>query len=142
MGALRASLSYLWGRSKSARSNGSDRRSAIRHPAVENQAHLSWWVDGECVEVPCRIQNIGLLGASIASADQPPGDTPLWLRLEAPTQTSWIEVSLAWVLGTEIGVVFPGVCPYDLFQVLVPGCRLDGPGRQTAAPEFDGRYWR
>ena len=142
MGGLLASLGHLWGRSKPARSGRDDRRSAVRHPAVENEARLSWWVESECVERACRIQNIGLLGASIAVAEHPPGDHPLWLRLNAPIQTGWIEASLAWVLGPEFGVAFPGACPYDVFQALVPGCSPDGRPRPEAAPEFDSRYWR
>lgn len=136
------SLKRLCGGSAPARVKN-NRRNAARHAAVENRARLSWWIGEENFDVPARVRDIGMLGASVIAEGQPPADHPLWLRFEEPCKTDWIEVkSVRNKSSDDIGVVFPHNCPYDVFKTLVPGCLLDGPGRNTIAREFDARYWR
>jgi len=89
---------------------------------VENRAFLSWWIGDDCVEVPARIKDIGMLGASMAAEGEPPAGQSLWIRLEGPSPTDWIEVTLAWTSETgQVGVLFPSTCPHDLYKSLVPG---------------------
>jgi hypothetical protein len=141
MNALLGSLSRLWDWTRSAR-RGINRRNAVRHPAVPNQARLSWWISNECFEVPVRFKDIGLMGASLVAKSRPPAGQSLWIRLEEPSQTEWFEVALAWVTKSgEIGLMFPDACPYDLFQAVVPGYKLQC-GPIHVSHEFEDRYWR
>jgi len=116
-----SSLDTSSDRPKLATSVFTERRHAVRYPAVANRARLGWWTGDVCSEIPAQIRNISLHGASIGVEDRPPLDQALWLRLEAPAETDWIPVSVVRVSEAgEVAVMFPGQCPHDLFKAMVP----------------------
>jgi hypothetical protein len=141
--AMLDTLSHLWRRPRPAPvKKTAERRQAHRRPAVENRALLAWRVGDETHVVPARIRDISLLGARLVAEERPPCDQPVWVRLRQPAETDWIEAKVARVTESgEIGLAFPGSCPYALYQTLVHGGTPYRP-QQATSPEFDSRYWR
>ncbi len=70
--------------------------------------------------------DVSLGGSSIASSDLPPEDRPVWIRLDGPAPTDWVEASVLGVstLGRgphHVRVAFREHCPYDFFKAAVSG---------------------
>lgn len=108
-------------RPKPATSVFTERRNAVRYPAVANRARLGWWTGDVCSEIPAQVRNISLHGASLRVEERPPLDQALWLRVEAPSEINWIPVTVVRVAEAgEVAVMFPGQCPHELFKALVP----------------------
>lgn len=127
----------LWRSARSSNERFRDRRQAPRFPVVENRGFLSWWDGDACVVIPTQIKNLSALGALLLTETPPPVGEPLWLRIEVPIATHWIEVGLAWANDTgAAGVFFPSTCPYDLYRKLAVG--PTAAIEEAAAPEVDG----
>ena len=128
----------LWRAARPAGERLRDRRQAPRFPVVENRGFLSWWDDDACVVVPTQIKNLSALGALLLTETPPPVGEPLWLRIEAPIATDWIEVGLAWANESgAAGVFFPSTCPYDLYRKLA--VRPDAGGADEEESRIEGR---
>ena len=83
------------------------------------------------------------LGARLVALGLPPCGQPVWIRLQEPTKTDWIEAKVMRITESgEIGLAFPGSCPYALYRAMVHGGTLDRPQHQSVSPDFDGRDWR
>jgi pSer/pThr/pTyr-binding forkhead associated (FHA) protein len=78
-----------------------------------------------CV-VGARVLDLSQTGLQVLSKTVPPAGTQLWLRLESPQITEWVEVVLKGAAdeapGTHrVRLAFRDTCPYDLFKVAVYG---------------------
>jgi hypothetical protein len=117
-----------------------ERRKAPRFPVVENRGCLSWWDGDDCIVVPTRMENLSALGALLLLETPPPVGQPLWLRMEEPIATGWIEVGLAWANESgAAGVYFPSTCPYELYRKLAIGPEAGSTDEEAAGTQFEGR---
>jgi hypothetical protein len=73
--------------------------------------------------VPARIQEINPLGALLVAMVRPPSGQPVWLRLQEPSPTNWVEVKVARITASgEIEVVFSGSCPNAVYKAMAHAC--------------------
>jgi pSer/pThr/pTyr-binding forkhead associated (FHA) protein len=73
---------------------------------------------------PARLVNISQTGVLVLSESVPPADAQVWLRLETPQPSDWIEVVIKGAIPADAGMyrvrlAFREACPYDLFKALV-----------------------
>jgi hypothetical protein len=118
------------------REEGSNRRSAPRHVALEHRCWLGWWDGAEFCSGDASLIEISRGGASLEAGAVPPRDRSIWLCLHAAGTTWGAEVRLAGARprghGTHrLGVAFVGACPEGLYKAAVCGHR--GVAREPAA---------
>lgn len=123
MSLLVVSLGLPWRRPKPVTVESRDQAGDLRRPAVDNRASLGWQVGHECWGIPARVREISLLNAVIVTEGRPPSDQPVWLRLEEPSKTVWVEVKVARITASgEVEVWFPGTCPNAIFRAMNHAC--------------------
>ena len=71
-----------------------------------------------------RLLDISQTGLLVLSADRPPADTRIWLRLETPQVTDWVEVVVKGTTPATDGahrlrLAFREACPYDFFKTVL-----------------------
>jgi hypothetical protein len=131
----------------------SDRRISPRYSAVKNRACLSWRVEAENCESTARLINISSSGALVLAEKRPARGRAVWLRLEVPVATEWVEATIVrivkvpgvlWFRKTAylVRICFKEPCPYHLFKLATHGHQLDAVTPETTLPEHDNRYWR
>ena len=132
---------------------GIERRRHPRYPAIENRAVLAWQSERTYEEAPARLEDVSLSGARLVAAKLPAVTSPVWVRLQEPATTTWVEAAVVpdsrslWskVIGKRRGEVrlkFRSQCPYDFFKLATHGTRLDVPLGGEGSPEFDSGVWR
>jgi PilZ domain len=99
-----------------------ERRQSLREKAIENEATLNIGMDGGRRRVSARIIDISPKGALIRVIQKLPLDMPLWLRVEKPVKTDWIE-AIPVRLGEQhtVGIVFRECCRDDFLWATVLG---------------------
>ena len=66
-------------------------------------------------------------GAFVLTDDMPVERQTVWLRLEEPTPTEWVEATIARRAGSrKVGLDFAKHCPYDVFKVATRGAAHRG----------------
>jgi hypothetical protein len=99
-----------------------DRRRTVRHPARHNSARLEWADGRDFLEMKIRLVDVSHGGARFVSAEAPPLDRQVWLRLERPVATGWVSAKVVRVGESfESGLSFTGYCPFDLFEGATAG---------------------
>lgn len=126
---------------------GSKRTGAIgreRRLPVDNRALLTWRTGDKYRIVSARFEDMSLLGAWLAADGEPPAGESVWVRLVEPCESNWVEARVAGIAESgEIGVSFPGSCPYALYRAMVPAGKEAEPQEQRInSPESDQLYWR
>jgi len=97
-----------------------ERRGAGRGAAVENQASLTVGRGERVRRDNARIKNIGPKGALIQVPEELPLHEPLWLRLERPVKTDWIEATpVRFGQRHDVGIMFREPCRDDLLLAAV-----------------------
>ena len=100
----------------------SDRRAAVREPAVANRVEVEWWAGDSIRRTKGRMLNISQGGALIVTDVAPPLGQSVWLHVEAPARTDEIGARVVRVNGEhEIGLSFSNPCPYDLYLAATLG---------------------
>ncbi len=71
-----------------------------------------------------RLLDISQTGMLVLSTDPPPAGLPIWLRLETPQVTDWVEVVIKAMTPATDGahrlrLAFREACPYDFFKTVV-----------------------
>jgi hypothetical protein len=71
-----------------------------------------------------RLLDISQTGMLVLSETVPPADGQVWLRLESPQPSGWIEVLIKGATAAGPGMhrvrlAFRDTCPYDLFKAVV-----------------------
>jgi PilZ domain len=96
-------------------SHPSERRASPRCDAVENRSRLQFAGPEGRGRLDARLVNISRDGALVISKDFPPQDAPLWLRVESPVKTDWVEATIVRRgRNQELALRFPRRCPDDL----------------------------
>jgi hypothetical protein len=116
-----------------------DRRRSPRYPTVQNWACLAWREGGRTRESTARLLNMSSVGACVLTNDIPVVHETVWLRLEEPTPTQWVEATVVRRSGPlKFGLNFVQHCPNELFEV------VSQPAQNIVAlpPEFEYRHWR
>jgi hypothetical protein len=106
-----------------APSQVSEQRASQRYPAVEGRCWLGWHEGTEFREIAAWILNISASGCLVAADAPGPTDRPIWLRLDAPACSRWVDVRIMGHQSTDAGIlasrlVFRGACPYDLMKAV------------------------
>jgi hypothetical protein len=121
--------------------------------AVRNRAFLSWKIEAESVESSARLINISTSGALVLAEKRPGRGPAVWLRLEVPVATEWVEATIVRIMKVPgllwfrkpaylVRMHFKESCPYHLFKLATHGDQLDAVVPETTLPEHDNRYWR
>jgi len=121
-------------------SNPAERRVAPRCEAVKNQSRLEFPVPDGSGRIEVRLVNISRDGALIVTENPPPDGAPMWLRIESPVRTDWVEAIIVRVgQNREIGLRFPRGCPDDLLLAGAIGIDLTSMilGGATVTSTFD-----
>jgi len=96
-------------------SHPSERRASPRCDAVENHSTLHCSVPDGSRRIEARLVNISRGGALIVADKRPPYEPPMWLRIESPVKTDWVETTIVRLgRNREIGLQFPRGCLDDL----------------------------
>jgi len=71
-----------------------------------------------------RLLDISQTGLLVLSADRPPADGRIWLRLETPEATDWVELVIKGTTPATDGahrlrLAFREACPYDFFKTVL-----------------------
>jgi PilZ domain len=92
-----------------------ERRTSPRCVAVENQSRLEFAVPDGSRRIEARLVNISRDGALIVTENPPPYAAPIWLRIESPVKTDWVEAMIVRLgQNREIALQFPRGCPDDV----------------------------
>jgi hypothetical protein len=96
-------------------SHPAERRVAPRCDAVENRSRLEIAVPDGRRRIDARLVNISRGGALVFAENSPWFESPVWLRVESPVKTDWVE-TLVVRRGQdrEIALKFSRGCPDDL----------------------------
>ena len=110
---------------KKSKSSHEDLRVSPRYKAIEDAAWLGWSVKSEFQTCHALILDVSLRGALIA-ADELPNAERVWICLDGPTPTDWIEARVVNVVRTslgphKVGLSFETNCPYAFFKAAVYG---------------------
>jgi hypothetical protein len=101
-----------------------ERRVSCRYPVDDALALLSWWEPMQSRVCGARLVDISQTGVLVLSEAVPPADERVWLRLETPQVTDWVEVvpkgSTPEGPGAHrVRFAFREACPYDIFKAVV-----------------------
>jgi len=92
-----------------------ERRASPRCDAVKNQSRLEFAVPNGSRRIEVRLVNISRDGALIVTENPPPDGAPMWLRIESPVKTDWVDAMYVRLgQNREIALQFPRGCPDDL----------------------------
>ena len=74
--------------------------------------------------IGARLLDISQTGVLVLSAKVPPIDRRIWLRLESPQITDWVEVELKGASAADpethqVRLAFRESCPYDFFKTVL-----------------------
>ena len=102
-----------------------ERRASPRCNAVENQSRMMFAENSDLRRIKARFINISRDGALIVTEDPPPYKPPIWLRIESPVRTDWVEATIVRLgQNREIALQFPRHCPDDLLLAGTVGIDL------------------
>ncbi len=96
-------------------SHPSERRASPRCAAVKNQSRLEFAVADGRQRIEVQLVNLSRDGALIVTENALPYEPPIWLRIESPVKTDWVEATVVRVgQDQKIALSFPRRCPDDL----------------------------
>ena len=103
-----------------------NRRGSERFAVAEDQAWLGWWEGRIFRKTPATLLDISQGGAKLTVEFSPPRRSTVWVCLEGPRQTAWVEGVMLDAVKlpdghAEIRMAFREVCPYSFFEVAVFG---------------------
>jgi hypothetical protein len=104
-----------------------DRRAAPRYSTSESLAAcLCWHVGEEHKYTQSEILNVSTTGLLLQVVESPPEHAKVWVRLEEPNPTDWVEADVVrvesrWGEPKTARLRFRESCPYDIFKAAVNG---------------------
>lgn len=103
-----------------------NRRQHERYPTAEDQAWLGWWEGRTYRRSPATLIDISQGGAKIIAEIAPPRRSTVWICLDGPRRTEWVEAEVIEVIRlrdntAEVRMAFREICPYTFFEVAVYG---------------------
>ena len=106
----------------------SNRRNNGRFVPMEDRAWLGWWDGPTFRAVEAVLLNISKGGVLVQAETPPPRRSVVWICLEGPRRTEWVEGKTLEVgkeriasSTSEIRIMFDDICPYAFFEVAVFG---------------------
>lgn len=124
-----------------------DRRCAPRYtPSGDVIARLSWREGEEYCYTPAKIMNLSTTGALLQVQEEIPLGVPIWLRLDEPEPTNWLEglvLRTEKLRGTErhLRVTFRESCPYEFFKATINGFQQQGSLMTPDKELKNSRWW-
>jgi hypothetical protein len=106
---------------------------------VSNQSRIEFAVPRGFQETAARLVNITRVGALAVAEQPPPRVDSLWLRVENPVKTDWVEATIVrFGEDREIALQFPRGCPDDLLLASTMGIDMtamlvDGSGGSSTS---------
>src|SRR5579871_6023635 len=109
-------------------STATNRRQFERYTTAEDQAWLGWWEGRIYRKSPATLLNISQGGVKVIAEVPPPRRSTVWICLDGPRRTEWVEAEVLQVTrlvdGTaQVRMAFREICPYTFFEVAVYGSR-------------------
>lgn len=106
--------------------SAAERRSESRYPASMDGAWIGWWVDEEFRQTRAMIVDISQNGMSLVTIESPVHQGEVFISIEIPSPSEWMEARLIERISTEHGthqirLLFIQPIPYDLFKAAVYG---------------------
>lgn len=110
----------------------------VRHPVVETEIWLGWWVDDDFGAVPGRLVNLSRSGAMVLLPERPPWNQPVWFYRKINDVTVHARSQLVGVMPAPGGAFrarfrFAAYCPTELCLAALCGPpgpdQLGNPGR-------------
>ena len=115
-----------------------ERRAWPRCDAVTNQSSMEYVTPQGRRRIAARLVNISRDGALLVADNSPAEETSIWLRIESPVRTDWVDATIVRVEpNRQIGLHFTPGCPDDLLVAGTVGIDLaflvrDGANLTTA----------
>ena len=107
---------------------------------MKNESRLEFAVRGGWRKINARIVNMSRDGALVVSDQFAAEDARIWLRIEHPVKSDWVEATIV-RLGSdrEVALSFPRGCPDDLLLAGTIGIDLTSMvlDRSSFASTFD-----
>lgn len=103
-----------------------ERRRHTRYPARGSRACVEWWEEGSTRASVGQLKDISQGGAAFVAEGRPPDRQVVWVRLEEPVRSDWVQARVARIDGAEAGLEFAGECPFDFFHAASLGIDLSG----------------
>jgi hypothetical protein len=103
-------------------------RQHVRYAAAEDQAWLGWWEGRTYRKSPATLMDISHGGSKAIAEIPPPRRSTIWICLDGPRRTEWIEAEVLEVVRrrdntAEVRMKFREICPYSFFEAAVFGHR-------------------
>ncbi|HEV3165456.1 MAG TPA: PilZ domain-containing protein [Isosphaeraceae bacterium] len=120
-------------------SQSKDRRVAHRYSPNEKVITCLGWQDAETYRyAQAEIVNISVSGLLLEADESPPQGQAVWLRLEEPHPTDWVEATVVpphpgCRNPRTVRVAFRESCPYPFFKAVVNG--FNGQDRLMSLPQ-------
>jgi hypothetical protein len=96
-------------------SHPDERRASYRCDVVKNRASNQFAAPDGPRRIGATLVNISRGGALLIADEAMIRAAPLWLRIESPVKTDWVDAKVVrFHPNREIGLHFPQGCPYDL----------------------------
>src|SRR5262249_21910570 len=109
------------------------------YPSVANRACLAWQEGTRTRESRATLINVSSVGAFVIADEMPAKNRAVWVRLEGPTPSDWVEArGVRGLRSRKLGLEFGKPCPYDFFKAATQGVQHVVP----VLPEFADGYWR
>lgn len=103
-----------------------DRRAYARQVVVPNRAVLDWGSTTTDEGHEARLLEISRGGASVESRNSPPVGQLVWLRLDSPAPTPWINATVVRRDGPRrLGLRFQAECTDEVMLAATLGITLD-----------------
>jgi hypothetical protein len=124
----------------------SDRRQTERFAATEDQAWIGWWEGRLFRKSPATLIDISQGGAKLVADVAPPRRATVWVCLDGPHRSEWIEGITVEVTkfdnsSASIRLAFREVCPYSFFEVAIYRQPSTVESGQFAVAGPAGRSW-
>lgn len=113
-----------------------NRRQFERYASAEDQAWIGWWEGRIYRKSPATLLDISQGGAKLVAESSPPRRATIWICLDGPMRTEWVEAEALEVTrlrdgSARVRVAFREICPYTFFEVAVHGFS-ETPSRTSA----------
>jgi PilZ domain len=92
-----------------------ERRASPRCNAVKSWSRIEFTAPEGRRRIGARLVNISRGGALVVAGIPMPHETPVWLRIESPVKTDWVDATIVRLdQERHVGLHFTHGCPDDL----------------------------
>jgi hypothetical protein len=103
-----------------------DRRGSERFAPAQDQAWIGWWEGRVYRKSRATLLDISQGGARAVAEASPPRRATVWICLDGPNRTEWVEAEVLEVRRMPDGsalvrMAFRELCPYTFFEATLNG---------------------